>query len=139
LTGVVSLVLHVFPNRLWLEIPITLICVAGCMVIERLLDWRFSGIVDARMRHASAAEDARLGLAKLADYQRRGFISKPDAHKVGGKLARRDVAGGPRQVRARGPYKKHASHELPPNRSGPADDADAERSPQDDARTRPEL
>lgn len=114
LTGIVSLVAGVVPNRLWLEIPIALICVPGCMVIERLLDWRFSGTVDARMRHSAASEDARLAMGKLADYLKRGFISKPDAHKLGGTIARRDVSGGPRQPKPRGQHKKQSSPEAPP-------------------------
>ena len=112
-TGVVSLFTGVVPNRLWLEIPIALICVPGCMVIERLLDWRFSGTVDARMRHSAAAEDARLAMAKLADYVERGFISKPDAHRLGGTIARRDVSGSPRQSKPRTQSRQQPRSEAP--------------------------
>ena len=129
LTGVVTLVLQVLPDKFWLEAPITLICVPGCMLIERLLDWRFSGIVDARMRHAAAAEDARLSLEKLEDAQRRGFINKPDTHKIAGSIARRNIAGGPRQARSRGGYRKHSNHEPPPTSAPPSDEADATKPP----------
>jgi hypothetical protein len=114
LTGIATLLLRVLPDRIWMEVPLTLICVPGCMLIERLLDWRFSGIVDARMRHAAAAADARLALEKLEDAQRRGFISKPDAHKIAGLIARRNIAGGPRQNRSRATQRNHPVNQPPP-------------------------
>ena len=114
ITGIVSLLTGVLPDRIWLEIPLTLICVPGCMVIERLLDWRFSGTVDARMRHSAASEDAKLAMDKLEDYQNRGFISKPDAHRLGGIIARRDVSAAPRQPKPRGQSKRQSNHAAPP-------------------------
>lgn len=121
ITGIVTLLTGTFPARPWLEVPIALICVPGCMFIDRLLDWRFSGKVDARMRHAAAHEDARIALDKLEDFQKRGIINKPDAHKIADHIAKRDVAGGPRQPRARGPYKKRAHLETPTDPAGPSD------------------
>lgn len=109
LTGAFSVLLGIVPGRLWLELPLVLICVPGCMLAERLLDWRFSGMVDARMRHAAAREDARLAFAKLEAYKARGVISKPDAYRIGAIIAKRDVAGGPRQTRGRGPGRKRAA------------------------------
>lgn len=121
-TGIVTLLTRPFPSRPWLEVPIALICVPGCMLIDRLLDWRFSGKVDARMRHSAAHEDAKIALGKLTEYERQGIINKPDAHKLAGTIAKRDVAGGPRKSRLRGPYHKHRHDDASDssNSEGPA-------------------
>lgn len=125
ITGVISLLAKVVPDRIWLEIPITLICVPGCMVLERLLDWRFSGTVDARMRHSAASEDARIAMGKLEEYVKRGFISKPDAHKLGGAIARRDVSGNPKQPRPRRSARKQSRDEAAPPILQPNDPTDS--------------
>ena len=125
LTGVLTLSIGVEVDNLLLEIPIALICIPGCMFIERMLDWRFSGTVDARMRHDAAHEDARRAFAKLDDYKARGVINKPDAYRLGAIIAKRDVAGGPRP----GPKRSHHKKPSPPAESRPDQSAPATEKP----------
>lgn len=125
LTGILTLLTDAVPAKPWLELPIALICVPGCMLIERLLDWRYSGKVDARMRHSAAHEDAKIALEKLLEYEKDGRINKPDAHKLAATIAKRDVAGGPRHAKARGGYRKRAEKGAPPTVVGGSEPSDA--------------
>lgn len=104
----------------WMEAPFALFCAACGILLERTGHYAFGWYVDARLKHLAARYEARVELAKLRDYEKQGVLSQADVRRIAARIARRDVAGGPRpQGRPRGPYKKKTAA-IEPVPDGPS-------------------
>jgi hypothetical protein len=86
------------------------------VVVERLLNYSVGRWVDPLLRHWGSKWETKLELAKLKQYLALGLISEQDGKKIAARIARRDVAGGPRPVRNRpATYRKRRPQPLPPS------------------------
>ena len=73
----------------------------GGVATERLLHWAFGRWVDPLLTHWGAKWSSRLSLSRLADFERRGLISKGTAIKLKDRIARKAIAGEPQPARNR--------------------------------------
>jgi hypothetical protein len=91
-------------------------------VLERVIHYLAGRWVDPVLMHWGSRWETKLELDKLKDYVARGVISQDDAKRIADRIAKRDVAGGPRPVRNRPPtYRKR----RPSAPSAPGSDAPA--------------
>jgi len=125
LAGALHLFLPALRGNLWFEGPGNIACVVLGMLLERAAHYTFGRFTNvklehlatryqARLKHEDAEYEASLELAKLRKYEAGGVISKEDAAQLADQIARRDVVGGRKPGRPRGPYKKKPIPPPPP-------------------------
>jgi len=74
---------------------------------------------EMRLRHENAHAEGSVELATLRAQEASGLIDKEGAAQLADQIARRDVVGGRRPGRPRGPYKKKPIPPPPPPVVGP--------------------
>lgn len=68
------------------------------VVLERLANYVVGRWVDPVLKHWGSRWETKLELDKLNHYLRRGLISEEEGRRIAARIAKRDVAGGPRPV-----------------------------------------
>jgi hypothetical protein len=117
-TGAAAVLVPSLKDRPWLDAPIAILCVAGGMLIERLVRYFIGRDFDLRLQHRNATREAERELEKLREYRRKGLISAAEAKKLAARIGKRDVLGSGWPGKPRGPYKKKAAPIPPPSAQG---------------------
>jgi hypothetical protein len=129
LAGAIYFFTPALRDKVWLDAPLALSCVVVGMLVERAVRYFIGWNLNARLQHLAARREAHLELAKLRDYEKRGLISHADARVIAARIAKRDVAGGARPGKPRGPYKKRRQSSAPPPGSAAGPDSPASDAP----------
>jgi hypothetical protein len=104
--GAFTLSLPTVQEKPWLELPLGMLCIAGGMLLERMVNYFVGRQVDSWVQHRAARFEAELELAKLGTYRARGTLNEWDARRIAARAAKRDIQGGQKLGAPRGPYKK---------------------------------
>jgi hypothetical protein len=104
--GAFTLSLPTVQEKPWLEVPLGMLCIAGGMLLERMVNYFVGRQMDSWVQHRAARFEAELELAKLGKYRARGTLNEWDARRIAARTAKRDIQGGPKPGTPRGPYQK---------------------------------
>lgn len=99
----------------WAEGAFLIFCMTAGDLLQRLVHWAAGWHVDPKLRHLAATREAELQFEKLVFYRRRRILSKADAERIAARIARADVAGGPKPRGPRGSYQKRIPPSVPPS------------------------
>ena len=113
-TGAAGVFASAFREQPLLDLPLGLFCVGAGILLERAVNYTIGREIDSRIDAANRRRDADRRLEALRDFQRKGLISAPDAHRLAGIIARRCVLGPPKPGKPRGSYHKHQKPAEPP-------------------------
>lgn len=93
----------------WAEGAFLIFCMTAGDLLQRLVHWGAGWHIDPKLRHLAATREADLQFEKLNLYRRRGILTRADAGRIAARIARADIAGGPKPRGPRGPYRRRTS------------------------------